>query len=474
MAGRYKPYSEYKDSGVELLPRIPSHWSVMQLKRSVDCCVNGIWGGEPEGDENDTIVLRVADFERSRLTVKDEGYTYRKIELKEKTRRALKFGDLLLEKSGGGEKTLVGQVVIFDKEFAAVTSNFVAKMTPSYGFHSRYLNYMFSRFYSDNINYCSIKQNTGIQNLDSESYLSEKFGFPTESEQIYIANFLDHETAKIDTLIEKQQQLIQLLKEKRQAVISHAVTKGLSSLNGGPNAKLRDSGIEWLGQVPEHWDVVAIKHAVEIPVTDGPHETPEFLDNGVPFISAEAVSSGKIDFDKIRAHISEEDNARYSKKYSPKKHDIYMVKSGATTGVTAIVEADARFNIWSPLAVIRCKQDSYPYFVLNFLRSLSFQQAVELNWSFGTQQNIGMGVIENLYITRPPIAESELIAGELVKKCAKYDELIDLANKQIELSQERRTALISAAVTGKIDVRDWVAPLGSRLRGNDANKEVAA
>jgi|APLak6261683265_1056151.scaffolds.fasta_scaffold00012_32 type I restriction enzyme S subunit len=280
-----------------------------------------------------------------------------------------------------------------------------------------------------------------------------KIPLPPLADQQKIAKFLDYETAKIDTLIAKQQQLIALLKEKRQAVISHAVTKGLN-----PNAPMRDSGVEWLGEVPAHWDVVPIKYIVSIPVTDGPHETPEFIDEGVPFISAEAVSTGRINFEKIRAHISEEDNKRYSLKYAPKKYDIYMVKSGATTGVTAIVETDSKFNIWSPLAVIRCKEDSYPFFVLNFMRSLNFQEAIELNWSFGTQQNIGMGVIENLQVARPPLEEAKSIVKMLTEKCGAYDLIIEKALIQIELMQERRTALISAAVTGKIDVHDWQVP----------------
>ncbi|MEI7774694.1 MAG: restriction endonuclease subunit S, partial [Verrucomicrobiota bacterium] len=102
--------------------------------------------------------------------------------------------------------------------------------------------------------------------------------------------------------------------------------------------KYKSSGIEWLGEVPEHWNVTAIKHLVAVPITDGPHETPQFVDEGIPFVSAEAVSSGRIDFAKVRACITPEDNERYSLKYSPKLHDIFMVKSGATTGITAIVE----------------------------------------------------------------------------------------------------------------------------------------
>jgi type I restriction enzyme S subunit len=209
----------------------------------------------------------------------------------------------------------------------------------------------------------------------------------------------------------------------------------------------KDSGVEWLGKLPEHWNVCAIKHIVSIPITDGPHETPNFFDSGIPFVSAEAISTGRIDFEKIRAYISEEDNEKYSKKYFPKKYDIYMVKSGATTGITAIVETDIKFNIWSPLAVIRCNEKSNPYFVLNFLRSFNFKEAIELNWSFGTQQNIGMGVIENLHIAKPPFQEQQKIAQFLDHETAKIDTLIEKQQRLIELLKEKRQAVISHAVT---------------------------
>lgn len=281
-----------------------------------------------------------------------------------------------------------------------------------------------------------------------------KIPFPPIPEQTQIAAFLDHETAKIDTLIDKQQQLIELLKEKRQAVISHTVTKGLD-----PDVPMKDSGVDWLGEVPEHWKVLAIKKIVSTPITDGPHETPNFIEEGVSFISAEAISSGVIDFSKQRACISIKDHIRFSEKYKPHLYDIYMVKSGATTGVSAIVETINDFNIWSPLAAIRCSEIAFPYFVLYFLRSQQFLTAIELNWSFGTQQNIGMGVIGNIYISCPPIKEAIMISDHIRQKCSKIENLITLATHQISLMQERRTALISAAVTGKIDVRDWQVPV---------------
>ena len=276
--------------------------------------------------------------------------------------------------------------------------------------------------------------------------------FPPISEQVAIASFLDQETSKIDALITEQQRLIELLKEKRQAVISHAVTKGLN-----PDVRMKPSDVEWLGEVPEHWKVLPLKRLVASPITDGPHETPQFYDEGVPFVSAEAVSSGRIDFSKIRGCISPEDNARYSLKYQPQLYDIYMVKSGATTGVTAMVEDRTDFNIWSPLAVVRCGVQVLPKFVLNVMRSRNFLDGVSLNWSFGTQQNIGMGVIENLHCPVPPESEQRAIISYLEDKLFGLGDLEAQAVAAIGLLQERRTALISAAVTGKIDVRNYAS-----------------
>ena len=218
-----------------------------------------------------------------------------------------------------------------------------------------------------------------------------------------------------------------------------------------PYPVYKESGVEWLGQVPEHWQVMAIKHIVSTPITDGPHETPEFLDDGVPFVSAEAVSSGKVDFEKIRGFITRKDHERYSQKYCPQRGDIFMIKSGATTGVTAIVETDEEFNIWSPLAVIRCGDSSDPYFVLNFMRSRSFQEAVTLSWSYGTQQNIGMGVISNLAVTVPPQEEQQAIAVHLDRETSRIDGLMEKKTRFIELLREKRQALITHAVTKGLD-----------------------
>ncbi|MFT5591668.1 MAG: type I restriction enzyme S subunit [Oceanicoccus sp.] len=212
-------------------------------------------------------------------------------------------------------------------------------------------------------------------------------------------------------------------------------------------SEYKDSGSKWLDVIPANWKTVSLKHVLSIPITDGPHSTPEFIDEGVPFVSAEAVSGGYIDFNKIRGFISEVDDEFFSQKYRPQRNDVYMVKSGATTGITAIVETDQHFNIWSPLAVMRCKNTYNPYFLLNYLRSDPFQKSVQLSWTFGTQQNIGMGILENLTVCCPPFDEQQKIANFLDYETAKIDTLIEKQQQLIALLKEKRQAVISHAVT---------------------------
>lgn len=171
---------------------------------------------------------------------------------------------------------------------------------------------------------------------------------------------------------------------------------------------MKESGIDWIRQIPEEWRVRPIKHIVETPVTDGPHETPVLYETGIPFLSAEAVKDGVLDFNYKRGYISLKDHDRFKKKISPKKDDIFIVKSGATTGNVGIVNTDEIFDIWSPLALIRCNKtlaiQKYIYF---YLLSTLFKSQVEFNWSFGTQQNIGMGVIERIKVILPPLSEQQ-------------------------------------------------------------------
>ena len=211
---------------------------------------------------------------------------------------------------------------------------------------------------------------------------------------------------------------------------------------------MKESGIDWIGQIPEEWRVRPIKHIVETPVTDGPHETPVLYETGIPFLSAEAVKDGVLDFNFKRGYISLKDHDRFKKKISPKKDDIFIVKSGATTGNVGIVNTDEIFDIWSPLALIRCNKtlaiQKYIYF---YLLSTLFKSQVEFNWSFGTQQNIGMGVIERIKVILPPVSEQQKIVEVLDKKTAQLDKAKALLEEQIQKLKDYRASLIYETVT---------------------------
>ncbi|HAW0850145.1 TPA: restriction endonuclease subunit S [Escherichia coli] len=440
-------YDDYVDSGVEWLGRVPSHWQIIRLKNTINGCVNGLWGADPNG-KDELVVVRVSDFDEQKLNVSDEKLTYRSIPENERKSRLLKFGDLLIEKSGGGDKTLVGRVVLFDKSYTAVTSNFVAKMTPKNWVNHSFLKYVFFSLYSRGVNYVSIKQTTGIQNLDANSYLNEVFCFPDEFVQAEVANFLDKKTAQIDEAISIKEQQISLLKERKQIIIQQAVTQGLD-----PNVPMKDSGVDWIGDIPAHWGCTAVKRLLDIPITDGPHTTPQLHDEGIPFISAEAIKGGEINFDKKRGYINEKDYLLFSNKYTPKVNDIYMVKSGATTGRVAIVRTEMKFTIWSPLAVFRVDKNKLnPLYLYYFLQSYSFLKGVELSWSFGTQQNIGMGVLGNLFALAPPLEEQQLIVNSIEPHFREIDIASEQVYQQIEKLKEYKTTLINSAVTGKIKI----------------------
>ena len=245
---------------------------------------------------------------------------------------------------------------------------------------------------------------------------------------------------------------------------------------------MKESGIDWIGKIPEEWRVRPIKHIVETPVTDGPHETPVLYETGIPFLSAEAVKDGVLDFNFKRGYISLKDHDRFKKKISPKKDDIFIVKSGATTGNVGIVNTDDIFDIWSPLALIRCNKtlaiQKYIYF---YLLSTLFKSQVEFNWSFGTQQNIGMGVIERIKVILPPVSEQQKIVEVLDKKTAQLDKAKALLEEQIQKLKDYCASLIYETVTKGLDKNplmkdsgvDWIgqAPEGWEIgRVKDAFK----
>jgi restriction endonuclease S subunit len=211
----------------------------------------------------------------------------------------------------------------------------------------------------------------------------------------------------------------------------------------------KPSGIDWIGEVPNHWRIQRLKDLVLQKITDGPHETPELVDDedSIPFISAEAITEDGINYEARGGNISAEQDRIYSLKCKPKKHDIFIVKSGSTTGRIGYVEIDLNFNIWSPLALVRSNKQTSSRFLFHYLSSDCIQRQIQNTWSFGTQPNIGMGVIERLRLSMPPSEEQLTIANYLDQQTQKIDRLIANKKAQAEKLKELRQIEINNAVT---------------------------
>lgn len=303
------PYPRYKPSGVEWLGKVPEHWTVNRVKWSTAGCVNGVWGDEPNG-EDDIVCVRVADFDRDNLLVVDQPPTMRAVESSQLRSRKLKRGDLLIEKSGGGEKQLVGCVVYFDHDFSAVCSNFVARLPVVSDLPGRFWCYVHAALYAGKLNYPAIKQTTGIQNLDLGAYLDTPAPFPSIPEQLAIADFLDRETSRLDNLIAKKRKLIERLKEKRTALISRTVTRGLpadAAVEAGlpVNPPLKPSGLDWLGDIPAHWTPQRIGDQMEF-ISYGFTNPMPTTNEGPAMITANDVNDGRVLIDSARRTSSED------------------------------------------------------------------------------------------------------------------------------------------------------------------------
>ena len=448
------PYPTYQPSGVEWLGNIPKDWSVKRLKWSVDGCFNGVWGDEPDGID-DVVCLRVADFNRDNYTISTEALTLRAIEAKQLESRKLKRGDLLIEKSGGGEKQLVGCVVYFDHEFDAVCSNFVARMPVAEGHLPRYWAYVHAGLYAGKLNYPAIKQTTGIQNLDAALYLDTLAAYPPLAEQQQIAAFLDWKTSQIDALIAKKQALLQKLKEKRLAVITQAVTKGLN-----PDAPMRDSGIAWLGKVPAHWQTKRLRHCAGLVTSGSRGWAQHFADTGSLFLRITNLTRDSIqllldDLQRVEPPEGAEGDRTFTK-----PGDLLISITADLGSVAVIPEGLEGAYVSQHLSLVRLDSEDIEsrWIAYSILSHIGKHQLVGAGYG-GTKVQLSLADIKEIVFCHPPTRDEQKRVLEFIQaETAKSDELISLAESAITRLTEYRSALITAATTGKIDVRGWQAP----------------
>lgn len=422
----------------------------MRLKYAVEGCFNGVWGDEPNGVD-ELVIVRVADFDRERCTVRlPDSPTIRSVPVSARNRRVLRRGDLLIEKSGGGEQQPVGNVVLFDETTEAVCSNFVARMPVVAGCDSRYVAYVFRALYAEGRNIHHVKQTSGIQNLDSDSYLNERAWLPSKLTQERIANFLDAQTARIDALIAEKLRLQELLATSGVELLHSVVTKGLAPVT------MKSSGREWIGDIPAHWSTPFIRFVARLESGHTPsRQHPEYWENcTIPWFSLADVwqiRDGRREVvNETGELVSEVGLANSSARLLPAR--TVMLSRTASVGFSAIMGV--------PMATTQdfvnwiCGPKVLPEYLLYVFRSMG-SEFTRLKYG-STHSTIYMPEVAKFSMPLPPLAEQKAIVDAARTRKARLDELAGLVEQSLERLREYRSSLISAAVSDQIDLGSFV------------------
>ena len=432
----FPAYSEYKDSGVEWLAEVPKHWTLKRFKQIFT------ERGERSVDGSEELMSVSAYYGvKPRLETLDDGDHLSRADSLEGY-KICRTNDLVMN-----------IMLAWNRGLGFSWADGI--VSPAYsvfyitdGSNPKYLDYLVR---SDEMTRYYKAFSSGV--IDSRLRLyPESFGrlyvaMPNLEEQTQIASFLDHETGRIDALIEEQQRLIELLTEKRQAVISHAVTKGLD-----PNVPMKDSGVEWLGQVPAHWEVKKLGYIGQARngLTYSPDNIVEDSDSGTLVLRSSNIQSAKISLlDNVYVNSRIPDNLRV------RESDILICSrngSRALIGKNALIpkELDGQ-SFGAFMMIFRSKINNFIYWILNS-PIFNYQSSSFLTATINQLTNDNL---TGMLIPLPPLTEQEEIVQYLNKKTSEIDILIDEVKSGIDFLKERRSALISAAVTGKIDVRGW-------------------
>lgn len=441
---KYQQYAEYKDSGVDWLGEIPTTWSIFRGKYVFT-------EFNERSETGEETLLSVSEY---------YGVKPRAEKISE--------GDFLsrAESLEGYKKCypndLVMNIMLAWKKGLGVTK-YEGIVSPAYSvfrFKSHidadYMHYLLrTNQYIDHFKTRSTGVIDSRLRLYPDSFADVSILTPPKNEQNQIAKFLDYETGKIDSLIEKQQQLIQLLKEKRQAVISHAVTKGLNS-----NVRMKDSGVEWLGQVPEHWIVSKLKYESE--VVDCRNKTPEYFENGEYFvIRTTNVKNQKLNFNGA-LYTDKKNFEIWTQRGVPPAGSILFTRE-APTGEVCLVPENIKFCMGQRMMNFIANTKSYSDYLFDYLISDCLERYINSVSHGSTVTHLRVEQVENIPVLVPSDAEIKEIHHHILIIKNKYDAIENKAHQTIQLMQERRTALISAAVTGKIDVQNWQNPTEAKM-----------
>ena len=430
---QFKQYPSYKNSGVEWLGEVPEHWQIVRTKDIFN-------HRKEEALEDDEIVTAFRDGQVTlRKNRRTDGFTN---SIKEHGYQHINSGDLVIHEMDA----FAGAIGVSDssgKSTPVYTVCYAKNENINHHFYSHFFRTMAKTGFINSLAKGIRVRSTEFRWNESRSvYLA----LPLKADQQKIVSFLDTESTRIDNLINKQEKLIELLEEQRKSIISHAVTKGLD-----PNAPMKDSGVEWLGDVPEHWEVKKIKRIS--PVNRGASPRPindlkYFDDNGeYAWVRISDVTRSNGFLFETEQRLSSL-GASFSVKLEPES---LFLSIAATVGKPCITK------------IKTCIHDGFVYFPkLNKHRDLLFN-IFESKLCFvglgklGTQLNLNSETVEDIYVAIPPESEEKAILGYIQTETTRIDNLISKQKSLIEKLKEYRASIISHAVTGKIDVMEFGA-----------------
>ncbi|MBR9753334.1 MAG: hypothetical protein GYB56_01070 [Gammaproteobacteria bacterium] len=467
----FKAYDEYKDSGVEWLGEVPAHWAITDLKYVCDVMPSNIDKKSKDG-EIGVYLCNYTDVYYNDKIIKDMSFMRATATCEQINKFSLVKGDVLFTKDSESSDDIANPAYVPEDLHNVVCGYHLSIARPRKELVGLYLKLFFETHIAKG--YFATSAN-GLTRVGLGQYAIDNLSItlPSEKEQTTIAAFLDHETARIDALIEEQQRLIALLKEKRQAVISHTVTKGLD-----PNVPMKDSGVEWLGEVPAHWETKRVKNILQpgkdsirpgpfgsdIKGNDFVEESDYRVYNQSTVISRDFNNSAFITKEKFENLIS----------FMVKKGDV-LITSRGTIGKISEVDSDAGLGIIHP-CIIRLRLNHHivitSFFTLMFSQTTLATDQLKVASNSTTIDVIYANSLSETWVPLPPKHEQQDIYDKLSGFLSSTNQTIDTAEQLSNLLQERRSALISAAVTGKIDVRDWQPPKANQTAAEPAEASV--
>jgi type I restriction enzyme, S subunit len=443
-------YPAYKDSGVEWLAEIPIRWDILRLKYSSGCNTSNVDKLSKEGETNVCLCNYTDVYKNDRIHSEME-FMLATATQSEIEKFQLKKGDVLITKdSETPDDIAIPAYVVEDIE--KVLCGYHLALLRSYKgvLNGFYLYYLF-KSYKFNQQFTIAANGITRFGLSIDDVRNSSISIPNMSEQIQISTFLDHKTRQIDDLISKKQKLIELLKEERIALINHAVTKGLD-----PTVSMQDSGIDYFGEVPEHWKLTTLK---KITNKIGSGVTPTggaeiYVESGIPFFRSQNIHFNGIRTEEI-AYIPTgiHENMSASKIY---KGDVLLNITGASIGRCCVYEGQlGEANVNQHVCILRPTNLVNPYFLYYFLYSEIGQIQIELGVTGSGREGLNFKNIGNFIFPMISSDEQIQIVQYLNEMSNRIETVITKANREIELFSEYKTSLINEAVTGKIDVRDY-------------------